>query len=125
MPVDPDAFDFRWMTARGDLRIGWKKDRIHFDGLLATSVEADAVRKWAAEWGLKVEGDLLGQAHVVAPPKVLKKAIEDLVDRQVKDPGYLLYAVDKKGKAKVVESPGTVDATKTKQVVKAARTRGG
>lgn len=115
---------FRWATARGDVVLTWKDKAIRVDGTLATPKETEKLRAWADEYELDFEGPLDGQAHAESTRAMCQCALEALVGKQVGDAGFLLYAVDKKGKGKVLQSK-KIDLGGMKQVAKVPQVRGG
>ena len=93
---------YRQATTRGDLVMTWKDKTLRIEGRLATAKERTALQAWAMEHSLTLEGSLDDLATVEAAPEVLKKALADLVGKGVGEAGYMVYAVDKRGRGRVL-----------------------
>ncbi|MDP2948478.1 MAG: hypothetical protein Q8P22_02935 [Chloroflexota bacterium] len=121
--MDPDL-TFRMATHRGDLVVTWKAGTIRIDGNLTTEVERLKLQEWLGRHRLTAKGDLSSQAVVETTPLTAKAAMEDLVGREVGEAGWLVYGVDKKGKARIL-GQRAVKLDEFKEVVKAPRPQGG
>ena len=93
---------YRQATIKGDLVLTWRDRTLRIEGRLATAKERTLLRAWAMEHRLQIQGSLDDLATVEAEPESLKKALADLVGKGVGEAGYVVYAVDKKGRARVV-----------------------
>ena len=117
-------FKLSWATGRGDLILMWKERELTIHGKLAGQKERDQLTTWAKEHGLLIEGDW-PEPRIHAEPEYLKKALTDLVGKDVGMVGYIVYALTKKGKAKVIAHHSEVDLTKFTEVVRVPQARGG
>lgn len=115
----------RWATGRGDLIMTWERYEVKIQGRMATAAEREKLTAWAKEHGLTIEGNLEGVAVIHGEPAGLKKALSALVRKDVGAVGYAVYAVDKKGRGKVLTHHSEVDLSKFKEVAKVPQVKGG
>ena len=115
----------RWATGKGDLILWWKDKELKILGRMATPEEEKRLTTWAKEQGLTIEGDLAQEATIHADPDLLKRALTDLVKKDVQAVGYVVYGVNKKGKGKVLAHHSEVELEKFTEVARVPQVKGG
>ncbi len=122
---------FRWATAKGDLVMVWKDNRISIDGRLSTKKEQQLVKEWAKKNKFLVVGSLDAQASIlveVGKEKEFRKALTRLIRRSIGEAGYMVYAVDKRGGGRVLyanDDYEPVIGDDVEEVAKVPATKGG
>ena len=109
----------------------WKDSQISIDGRLSTRKEQQVVEEWAKKHKLTIVGSLDAQASIlveVGKEKGLRKALGRLIRRSVGEAGYMVYAVDKRGRGRVLyanENYEQVIGDDVEEVAKVPATNGG
>lgn len=115
---------FRMATHRGDLVITWRDNQIMIHGQVSTLQERAKLQGWATEHKLTIRGDLAGTSRITADPAVLRSALNALVNKEVGEAGWLVFAVSQRGKARVIRQRN-VDVGEEAEIVKVPQTSGG
>ena len=103
----------------------WEGGQLLISGKLSTAKEKERLLAWATEEGLIIDGDLASEAVISASSARLRAALTELVRKDIKDVGYLIYAVDEKGRGKVLSLRSEFEISKFSEIAKVPQVSGG
>ena len=95
-------FVYRQATLKGDLVIIWKGSMLELNTTLATEKELAFLKQWLQDETSLQQTTVPYRTTCSGTPENIRAALGRLISKQVGETGYVVYAIGKRGKGRVI-----------------------